>query len=140
MSSDYTKVEKIIEKADQENKKIIAKFTSYLESQNLAKKTIKRHEGNISFFAEFLNYYTDNENDVKTLLLAEDVDLTSFSMDFFPSKAMWASEENAKQNTSTLKKFYTWAYSENLVKKDLYNSIITIIREEKSFWYEAADC
>ena len=135
--SSYEVIEALIEKANEKNKQIISDFTSYLESLNLSKKTIKRHEDNIYFFAEYLNHYVNDVSEVKTLLSTEDVDLSSFSMDFFPEKAMWASTESAKQNTSTFKKFYTWMYEQKKISKETYTDIINIIKDEKSEWYDA---
>ena len=67
--SSYNVTEALIEKANEENKQIISDFTSYLESLNLSKKTIKRHEGNIYFFAEYLNHYANDESEVKNTSL-----------------------------------------------------------------------
>jgi len=140
MSSDYDAITSLIEKADKENEKIISEFTSYLESLNLSKKTIKSHVNNIDFFAEFLNHYVHYEEQIQTLVTAEDTDISTFSLDFFPKKAMWASTASAKQNTSTFKKFYTWMYEKNKISKETYTDIINIIKEEKREWYEAVGC
>jgi site-specific recombinase XerD len=140
MSSDYDAITSLIEKADKENEKIICEFTSYLESLNLSKKTIKSHVSNIYFFAEFLNHYVHYEEQIQTLVIAKDTDISTFSLEFFPKKAVWASTASAKQNTSTFKKFYTWMYEQNKISKETYTDIINIIKEEKSEWHDAAVC
>ena len=88
----------------EQNAPILASFQKSLEQAGLAKKTIKNHVENIDFFAEYLVYYEP----LTRLDEADEGDISSFLMDWFPRKAMWASVSSTKSYLASFKKFFQW--------------------------------
>src|SRR5260370_39159501 len=77
------------------NQPILDDFRAWLEQTGLAEKTIKNHVDNIDFFTEYLVYYEPLEK----LDEADGSDVWMFLSDWFPRKAMWASEASVKSNS-----------------------------------------
>jgi len=63
--------------------------------------SVWRANENIDFFTEFLVYYEP----LKRLDETDETDISSFFLDWFPRKAMWASESSIKFNLASFKKF-----------------------------------
>lgn len=74
------------------NQPILDAFQAWLKTSGLADKTIKNHIDNIDFFTEYLTYYEP----LYRLDEANEGDVTSFLLDWFPRKAMWASVSSTK--------------------------------------------
>jgi len=99
--SDYDAQVEAIQKY---NSPILASFRTSLEHAGLAKKTVKNHADNIDFFTEYLVSYEP----LIRLDGADEGDVSSFLLDWFPRKAMWASVSNTKQYLASFKKFFQW--------------------------------
>ena len=97
--SDY---DQEIEKIRGYNQPILDEFQSWLEKSGLVPKTVKNHVENIDFFAEYLIYYEP----LFKLDEADDGDVFSFLGDWFPRKAMWASEFSMRSNMGSFRKFF----------------------------------
>jgi site-specific recombinase XerD len=112
-----------------------------LKRSGLGDKTINTHSENISFFInEYLAYKDISENDNEiTLCNAEDgIDLVGeFLGDWFVRKAMWSSESNIKSNITSIKKFYSFMQSLNLISKDDLQRLNREIKEDKGEWIDA---
>ena len=70
----------------------------------MARKAIKKHVENIDFFAAYMVYYEP----VARLDDADGGCVTSFLMDWFPRKAMWAGLGSVKANKASFKKLFKW--------------------------------
>ncbi|WP_300004622.1 integrase [Anabaena sp. AL09] len=87
--SDFNKE---VAKIEKYNQPIIEGFQAWLEKVNLSAKTIKNHILNIEFFVEYLVSYEP----LQKLDEADDQDVYDFLLNYFPHKAMWASETSTK--------------------------------------------
>ena len=86
------------------NAPILANFQTSLEHAGLAKKTVKNHVENIDFFTDYLTYYES----LKRLDEGDDDDVSSFLLNWFPRKALWASVSSTKSYLASFKKFFPW--------------------------------
>jgi hypothetical protein len=84
--------DKEVAKIQKYNQPIIEGFQAWLEKANLSTKTIKNHILNIEFFAEYLVGYEPSQK----LDEADDQDVYDFLLNYFPRKALWASETSTK--------------------------------------------
>ena len=85
--------------------------------------------GNLDFFCIYISYYAPRALD--------EIDAGDIS-DFFPRKAMWASPAHVKSYISTFKKFFTFSLDLHCVTLDEYSELLTLIKEDKELWLEAA--
>src|SRR5215471_8849020 len=81
------------------NQPILDEFQAWLEQSGLAEKTIRAHVNNISFFTNYLVYYEP----LKKLDEADGGDVRMFLANWFPRKAMWASEGSVKSNMASFR-------------------------------------
>ncbi len=135
--------DEIIKAIHRRNDNLIYNFAGKLKRDGLGEKTIKKHIDNISFF---LNNYvayqdiSDNE-DVITLCNAEDgINLVDdFLGNWFIRKAMWADESSIKSNITSIKKFYKFMQSLNLISKDELKFLEQEIKENKNDWIDTVN-
>ena len=127
--------DKIIAKIKNENTSLIDGFTNHLKDSGLSPKTVKSHVENIDFFAEFLVYYEPYE----PLSDADAGEVNSFLSDFFPRKAMWASQSSVKSYIATFKKFFNFMLINNLIEEDGYKELLGTIKSEKELWLDSVD-
>jgi len=127
--------DQVVKKIKTDNEPLIAEFSNYLKDEGLSPKTIKNHMQNISFFAEYLIYY---EPYLSLHEVESCCEVSSFLGDFFPRKAMWASPASIKSNIATFKKFFKWMIAKNKMRKDEYEYLLELIKEEKENWIESA--
>ena len=102
----------------------------------MSRKTIKTHIDNLDFFCTYLSYY---EHSNKPLDETDKGDISDFLSDFFPRKAMWASQAHVKSNIATFKKFFKFSLAHNYIKLNEYNDLLGLIDEEKDMWIAAAE-
>ena len=93
--------DKQVARIREQNKPLLAAFQQWLETAGLSPKTVKTHVFNVEFFTEYLVYYEP----LKRLAAANADDFYSFSADWFPRKAMWASIASARSNLASFRKF-----------------------------------
>lgn len=130
--NDYEQYESECKKRKTENVDILHRFTEYLESKKLSKKTITKHVCNIDFYInDFLLY----EEPLKP---SEGVTrLDHFLGYWFIKKALWASVTSIKENITSLKHFYTHLHQiGDITAEELYEMKLDI-KENKDEWFEA---
>ena len=137
MDNTIKKLDDLITEIDNKSIGIIESFSQHLTQQGLVKKTIKNHIGNLEFFVSYLNRYANSKDELKLISQADASDISSFSLNFFPDKALWANASSAKQNITSFKKFYSWLYEERQISTEHYQDIINTIKEEKADWIES---
>ena len=109
------------------NQPILEAFQTSLEQARLADKTIRGHVENIDFFTEFLVYYEP----LKRLDEADEGDVYTFLSDWFPRKAMWASENSIKANIASFKKFFEWMSQTRRMSTETVTEILTMLKEDR---------
>lgn len=119
----------------EQNAPILASFQKSLEQAGLAKKTIKNHVENIDFFAEYLVYYEP----LTRLDEADEGDISSFLMDWFPRKAMWASVSSTKSYLASFKKFFQWMGETKRISPEVVDDVLTTLKEEREDFLEAVE-
>ena len=88
---------------------------------------------NIEFFAEYLVYYEP----LAKLDEADDSDVYSFLGDWFPRKAMWASESSMKSNMASFRKYFKFLRESGRIKKEVVDDIRETLKENKDEFLEA---
>ena len=117
------------------NAPILASFQTALEQAGLAKKTIKNHVENIDFFTDYLTYYEP----LKRLDEADEGDVSSFLLDWFPRKALWASVSSTKSHLASFKKFFVWMGETQRISPEVVDDILTMMKEDRQEFIEAVD-
>ena len=115
------------------NAPILASFKTSLEHAGLAKKMVKNHVDNIDFFTEYLVSYEP----LTRLDEADEGDVTSFLLDWFPRKAMWASVSNTKQYFASFKKFFQWMGETQRISPETVEDVLTTLKEERQDFLDA---
>jgi len=117
------------------NQSLLDEFQSWLKSTGVTPKTVKNHIDNIRFFAEYLIYYEP----LKKLDESDASDVYSFLADWFPRKAMWASESSTKSNMASFRKFFKFLSETNRVDNDTETEVRDTLKENKDeFLYAVA--
>ncbi|MCO5190569.1 MAG: site-specific integrase [Anaerolineae bacterium] len=119
----------------EQNKPILAAFQQWLEAAGLSAKTVKTHVDNVDFFTEYLTYYEP----LKRLAAVDADDFYSFSADWFPRKAMWASAASARSNLASFRKFARFMRQTErwLVKREL--DILDTLKTNRDEMIEIAE-
>lgn len=117
------------------NQPILDDFRAWLEQSGLAEKTVRNHVDNIDFFTEYLVY---NEP-LEKLDEADGSDVWMFLGDWFPRKAMWASESSVKSNIASFKKFFQWMGETGRVSPETVDDVLSTLKEGRDEFIEAAE-
>ena len=115
------------------NAPILANFQTSLEHAGLAKKTVKNHVENIDFFTDYLTYYEP----LKRLDEGDDDDVSSFLLNWFPRKALWASVSSTKSYLASFKKFFQWMGETQRISPEVVDDVLTTLKEEREDFLEA---
>jgi site-specific recombinase XerD len=124
-----------VEEIKKLNAPILSGFQKSLEKAGLAKKTVKSHVDNIDFFAEYLVYYEP----LQRLDEADDGDVSSFLIDWFPRKALWASVSSTKSYLASFKKFFQWMGETKRIPAEVVNDVLTMLKEDKQDFIDAGE-
>lgn len=130
--SDY---DQEVEKIRAYNQPILDEFQSWLEKSRLAPKTVKNHVENIDFFTEYLVYYEP----LSKLDDADDGDVQSFLGDWFPRKAMWASESSMRSNMASFRKFFKFLQESGRIDDEVEDDVRETLKESKDEFLEAVE-
>ncbi|MGM3309688.1 site-specific integrase [Anabaena sp. WFMT] len=125
--------DKEVAKIEKYNQPVMEGFKVWLEKANLSTKTIKNHITNIEFFAEYLVYYEP----LQQLDEADEQDVSSFLLDYFPRKAMWASESSTKSYMTSFKKFFLYMVETNKISPDIETEVKDTLKEGKQDFLDA---
>jgi len=133
----------IVKSIQKRNESLLYNFRGWLKRSGLGESTINKHINNISFFInEYLAYedISQNEDEI-TLCHPEDgIKLVDYFLGYwFIKKAMWADENSVKSNITSIKKFYTFMQSLNLISQDELQSLNQEIKENKKNWIDAVN-
>jgi site-specific recombinase XerD len=125
--------DKEVAKIQKYNQPIMEGFQGWLEKANLSAKTIKNHILNIEFFAEYLVSYEP----LQKLDEADDQDVYDFLMDYFPHKALWASESSTKSYMGSFKKFFLYMVETQKISPEIEAEVKETIKEGKQDFLDA---
>jgi len=117
------------------NQPILDDFRAWLEQSGLAEKTVRNHVDNIDFFTEYLVY----QEPLEKLDEADGSDVWMFLGDWFPRKAMWASESSVKSNMASFKKFFQWMGETGRVSTETVDDVLSTLKEGRDEFIEAAE-
>jgi len=117
------------------NQPILDDFRAWLEQSGLAEKTVRNHVDNIDFFTEYLVY----QEPLEKLDEADGSDVWMFLGDWFPRKAMWASESSVKSNMASFKKFFQWMGETGRVSPETVDDVLSTLKEGRDEFIEAAE-
>ena len=135
--------EDIVKAIHRRNESLIYNFAGKLKREGLSEKTIKKHVDNVSFFLnEYVAYQdiSENENEITLCNAEEGIDLIDdFLGNWFIRKAMWSDESSIKSNITSIKKFYKFMQSLNLISKDDLKYLEKEIKENKNRWIETVN-
>lgn len=128
---EYEQFENDCKEIRKDNKSLLNKFEIALRESGLTDKTIKSHTQNIDFY---INEYLVYEEPVEA---KDGIDKVSWFMGYwFIKKAMWASSASIKSNATSLKKFYSFLLSINMITNDQLTELKDIIKNEMPEWLE----
>ncbi len=122
-----------VEKIRADNQPILTEFQACLESTGVTSKTVKTHRDNIEFFAEYLVYYEP----LAKLDEADAGDVYSFLADWFPRKALWASESHTRANMASFRKFFKFLRESSRVDNDTEVEVRNTLKEHKQEFLDA---
>ncbi len=117
------------------NQPILDDFRAWLEQSGLAEKTVRNHVDNIDFFTEYLVY----QEPLEKLDEVDGSDVWMFLGDWFPRKAMWASESSVKSNMASFKKFFQWMGETGRVSPETVDDVLSTLKEGRDEFIEAAE-
>ncbi len=117
------------------NQPILDDFRAWLEQSGLAEKTVRNHVDNIDFFTEYLVY----QEPLEKLDEVDGSDVWMFLGDWFPRKAMWASESSVKSNMASFKKFFQWMGETGRVSPETLDDVLSTLKEGRDEFLEAAE-
>ncbi|HYT28020.1 MAG TPA: site-specific integrase [Ktedonobacteraceae bacterium] len=117
------------------NQPILDDFRAWLEQSGLAEKTVRNHVDNIDFFTEYLVY----QEPLEKLDEVDGSDVWMFLGDWFPRKAMWASESSVKSNMASFKKFFQWMGETGRVSPETLDDVLSTLKEGRDEFIEAAE-
>jgi site-specific recombinase XerD len=122
-----------VEQIHTANQPILDDFQAWLERSQLAAKTVKNHRQNIEFFAKYLVYYEP----LHKLDEADEGDVYSFLADWYPRKAMWASESNTKAYIASFGKFFKYMVETQRISADTEKEVRETLKENKEEFLNA---
>lgn len=111
------------------NDAYIEEFEKSMRMAGLSDATVRRHVDNVEFF---LNFYAADRYEVDAEGAADYIG--AFLGDYFIYKCMWSSVKTLKQNITSIKKFYQFMASEDLVPQETYKRLCDTIKDEKDEW------
>jgi hypothetical protein len=117
------------------NAPILSEFQKSLEKAGLSKKKVKSHVDNIDFFTEYLMYYEP----LTRLDEADEGDVSSFLLDWFPHKAMWASVSSTRTYLTSFKKFFQWMGETQRTSPEIVDDVLTTIKEDRQDFLDAVE-
>ena len=132
--SNYDNWDEDCEKMRVVNRRLLAEFEIWLQSSNLAEKTIKNHLSNVEFYINEYLLYDD-------LTTAENGSsrISEYLGYWFIKKATWASKATVKGNAASLTKFYTCLLEKGSIGKDDLKELKETIKTEMPEWLEALE-
>ena len=114
-----------------------------MKRSGLSEKTINKHTSNIDFFRNaYLAHQekNDSEEDIELCQAEDGIEMVDDFLGYwFIKKAMWSSENSIKENITSIKKFYTFMQSLNLISKEDLKMLNDIIKENKKDWIDAVN-
>ena len=122
---DYEKYERDCEKIRVVNAGLLQEFYDWLKEKWLAKKTIKKHINNTSFYINSFLLYSD-ATEAKDGALG----IWMFLWYWFIKKALRASVSSIKKNATSLKKFYTFMFETGRIEKEQLDMLKETIKDE----------
>jgi hypothetical protein len=100
-----------------------------LADSGLKKKTIRKHQGNVSFYIDDYLHYDDIVRPQEGLSF-----VNRFFTWFFPRKTMWSSVKTTKETVAGLKKFYLYLAEIGLVEAWAYQEFLAEVKSEMPEW------
>ncbi len=128
--SDY---DQEVEKIRSINQPILEEFQSWLKKSGLSKKTVDSHCENIDFFAEYLTYYEP----LYRLDEGDAGDVQGFLLDWYPRKAMWASEAYTRAYMASFRKFFKFMAETNRIEQTTVDEVRETLKENKEDFLDA---
>ena len=94
-----------------------------------AEKSIRQHEGNVSFYIDDYLLYDDIVRPHEGLSF-----INGFFTWFFPRKTMWSRVSTTKESVAGLKKFYLYLTEIGLVEASPYREFPAEVKSEMPEW------
>ena len=120
-----------IEQAEQRNSNeiLLSRYTVWLESFDVSKKTVINNVSNVEFYINEYLLHSEIIRPSHGCCLIND-----FLGYWFPRKAMWASPKTMKGNCASLKKFYTFMLEKNEIDNLQLIELNNQIKQNKKHW------
>lgn len=128
--------EQAVEKIRIENSPILDEFQAWLKDSGVKPKTIKSHLDNIQFFAEYLVY----SEPLRKIDEADASDVYSFLVDWFPRKAMWASQSNTKSYLASFRKFFKFLHESQRIDEETKDEVYLTLKQDRDEFLDAVAC
>jgi len=117
------------------NQPVFDAFQGWLQASGLTAKTIKKHLDNIDFFTDYLTYYEP----LCRLDEADEGDVASFLMDWYPRKAMWASVSSTKSYLASFRKFFKFMGQTGRLADDRVAEILDTLKQQREDFLAAIE-
>ena len=125
----YQEYEKQCKLIVKDNSHLLNEFTEHMRTLVSTEEVVQEHVSNIEFF-------------INTYLLREEpihakngiTFISPFLSYFFPSKCGWSSVKTLKRYIASFKRFYKFMLFTNRIEESAYDSLSSLIKEEKDEW------
>jgi hypothetical protein len=123
--------EQMADQVRAENAALLEGFGTWLTDSGLKEKTVRKHQGNVSFYIDHYLLWDDITRPQDGLSKID-----GFFNWFFPRKAMWSSVASTKETVAGLKKFYRYLVEIDRVEADDYKDFLSEVKSEMPEWLE----
>jgi hypothetical protein len=123
--------EQVAEQIRAENAVLLEGFGTWLTDSGLKEKTVRKHQGNVSFYIDHYLLYDDIVRPKEGLSA-----VNGFFNWFFPRKALWSSVASTKDTVAGLKKFYRYLVEIGHVEAEEYEEFLAEVKSEMPEWLE----
>ena len=120
-----------IGKIKEENEKLLKDFSKWLLDKKLKQNTIEKHIFNVNFF---INEFLLTNNVISPNNGFEYID--EYFGNWFIKKAIWSTNIQIKNNSSSIKKFYSFLHAKNIITKHEFLKINNIFKKRLNIWLE----
>ena len=128
-----------VKAARQRNDELLHTFAQWLAGQDLSRKTIQRHQDNVSFFADA--YMVSEGGSVESPRPANEADaadVDEFLANWFLQEAAWPSAGTLKASMASLKKLYACLKETGHMEARKADEILQTLETGRDYYIKAA--
>ena len=118
-----------------DNQQLLDAFQVSLKAAELTDKTIKTHLTNLDFLGDYLANYEP----LRRLDEADEADVCSFLLEWYPRKAMWASPSQTQSLVASFRKFYRFLGETRRMNEKRVSKILASLKRGRDAFLAAVE-